>query len=108
MSLSPVKPTLIKGIRVSYLSTKSDNYKNDIIYFKISSKDIDGKLGKFNVDGYKLPWFKTEEGKYILKVKSKSVRIPELEKMKIYFVNIGLMYYSIAGNEGYYVKMLEV
>ena len=84
MSLSPVKPIIIKGIKLAYLNTKTDNYKNDISYFKISSKDIDGKLSKLCVDGYKLPWFKTEDGKYTLKVKSKNASIPELTKMKVY------------------------
>ena len=34
MSLSPVKPITIKGIKLAYLNTKTDNYKNDISYFK--------------------------------------------------------------------------
>ena len=108
MSLSPVKPIVIKGIKLAYLNTKTDSYKNDITYFKISSKDIDGKLSKLNVDGYKLPWFKTEDGKYTIKTKSKHVNIKDLERMKVYFVNISFMYYSISGNEGYYIKAIDL
>ena len=75
---------------------------------KFSSKDIDGKLSKLNVDGYKLPWFKTEDGKYTLKVKSKSVNIKDLAKMKVNIANLSFMYYSINGNEGYYIKAVDV
>ena len=108
MNLSPVKPITIKGIELAYLNTKTDNYKNDISYFKISSTDIDGKLSKLYVDGYKLPWFKTEDGKYTLKVKSKNVNIPELTKMKVYFTNLSFLFYSINDNEGYFVKAVDI
>lgn len=107
MSLSPVnKPIIIKGIKLAYLNTKVDNYKNELSYFKISSKDIDGKLSKLNIEGYKLPWFTSEEGKYILKVKHKYVSIPDLEKMKKYVTDISFKYYKMDNNEGYYIVLI--
>ena len=106
MSLSPIKPITIKSIKVAYLTTKVDNYKNETSYFKLSSKDIDGKLGKLKIDGYKLPWFTTEEGKYLLKVKSKNVNISDLEKMKTYIVDISFKYYKIDNTEGYYISLI--
>ena len=107
MSLSPIKPMVFYKIKVAYLSTKTDNYDNDITYFKISTKDIEGKLSKLKMDGYKLPWFKTADGKYTLKVKTKYVNVPDLEKMKVYSLNISFMYYSIDGKDGYYVKSID-
>ena len=71
MSHSPVKPIAIKGVKVAYVTTKTDLYKNENSYFEISKKDIDIKFNKVSVDGYKLPWFAGDNGKYILKVKFK-------------------------------------
>ena len=68
MSHSPI---VIKGVKVTYMTTKTDLYKNEYSYCKISEKDIDTKFNKVSVDGYKLPWFAGDNGKYILKVKFK-------------------------------------
>ena len=71
MSLSPTKPIVIKGVKLTYLTTKPDFYKNDNCYFTFRSKDLENKFSKLLVEGYKLPWFQGSDGKYLLKAKRK-------------------------------------
>ena len=40
MSQSPVRPITLKSVRLTYMATKTDIYKNDNSYFKVSKKDI--------------------------------------------------------------------
>ena len=108
MSHSPVKPIVIKGAKVTYMTTKTDLYKNENSYFEISKKDIDIKFNKVSVDGYKLPWFAGDDGKYILKVKSKNVKLPDMIKENMYIANISFKYYNIDDNEGYYVNTINI
>ena len=107
MSISPDRPILIKGVKAQYMNTKTDIYKSEISYFKINGKDIEGKLSKLNLEGFKLPWFKTDDGKYIIKVKSKNVKVTSLEKLDMYVVNISLKYYEMDDKEGYYINSLS-
>ena len=62
------------------MTTKTDIYKNENSYFLIGRKDVEGKLNKLVVEGYKLPWFESGDGKYILKVKFKNVKITDMMK----------------------------
>ena len=56
MSVSPNnRPIVIKGVKLTYLTTKTDAYKNENVYFKLSKKDIETKFSKLNIEGYKLP-----------------------------------------------------
>jgi hypothetical protein len=82
-------------------------YKNENSYFKISKKDIDAKFNKVSVDGFKLPWFAGDDGKYILKVKFKNVKLPDMIKENMYVTNISFKYYNIDNNEGYYVNTIS-
>ena len=107
MSPSPVKPIVIKNVKVTYITTKTDLYKNENSYFKISKKDIDAKFNKVSVDGFKLPWFAGDDGKYILKVKFKNVKLPDMIKENMYVTNISFKYYNIDNNEGYYVNTIS-
>jgi hypothetical protein len=100
MSHSPVKPIVIKGVKVTYMTTKTDLYKNENSYFKISKKDIDTKFNKVAVDGYKLPRFAGDNGKYILKVKFKNVKLPDMIKENMYIANISFKHHNIDDNEG--------
>ena len=53
MTLSPVKPVVIKGVKVEYITTNTDIYKNENNYFLVGRKDVEGKLNKLVVEGYK-------------------------------------------------------
>ena len=68
---------VVKSVKVEYLSTKQDKYDNEMSYFKIKDKNIDQKFGTIIKEGYNLPWFKSENGQTILKVKSKYVKLKE-------------------------------
>ena len=108
MSVSPNnRPILIKGVKLTYLTTKTDSYNNENVYFKVSKKDIETKLNKLNVEGYKLPWFEGNDGKFLMKAKYKNVKLPDFIKQNIYITNISFKYYNIDGNEGYYISSIN-
>ena len=109
MSLSPAsRPVVIKGVKVEYMTTKTDIYKNENSYFKIGRKDVEGKLNRLVIDGYKLPWFESGDGKYILKVKFKNVKITDMMKQNKYAANISFKHYNTDDNEGYYVNEINI
>ena len=107
MSISPVKPIIIKNVKLTYLSTKTDSYNNENVYFKVSTKDIQTKLNKLVVEGYKLPWFKGSDDKFLMKAKLKNVKLPDFIKQNIYITNISFKYYNMDGFEGYYVSTIN-
>ena len=107
MSQSPVKPITMKSVKLTYVATKTDIYKNENSYFKLSKKDIE-KLNKIVVDGYKLPWFEGDNGNYILKAKHKNVKIPELVRDTVYIANLSFKHYSIDDIEGYYISLINI
>ena len=74
--------TVIKNVKVRYLTTKMDKYDNEIIWFKIDKTSID-KLAVLNKVGFKLPYFETDDGKTLLKVKSKNVNIDDIKPCDI-------------------------
>ena len=120
--------TVIKNVKVRYLTTKMDKYDNEIIWFKIDKTSID-KLVVLNKVGFKLPYFETDDGKTLLKVKSKNVSIDDIKPCDIpYFDNddkktfkkvksktdniiiacdICFKYYKINDIEGFYVYKLS-
>jgi hypothetical protein len=108
MSLSPVKPVTVKGVKLTYLTTKTDMYKNENCYFKVSKKDIETKFNKLHVEGYKLPWFEGNDGKYLLKAKFKNVKLNDFIKQNIYITNISFKYYKVDDNEGYYISEINI
>ena len=65
---------IIKDILVEYLSTKPDDYNNNISYFKVVSPNPKLKLKPlFNLNAdLKVPMWKAED-KYILKIKEKFI-----------------------------------
>ncbi len=100
--------TVIKNLKIEYITQKVDNYNNETTYFKIIDKHIDNKFAVVNKDGYKLPYFKSnDERNYLLKVKSKYVKIEDLNKDMTYIVDLDLKYYKMNGVEGYYVSKLS-
>lgn len=98
---------LFKNIRVEYLSTKMDSYNNEISYFKIKDKNIDQKFKLLMKDNFKLPWFKTDKGHNILKVKQKYVKLKDPVKDKEIVVDINFKYYSVNDTDGYYVGSIN-
>jgi hypothetical protein len=59
---------------------KTDKYDNEIIYFKLRDKNVDLKFVTLIKPSYILPWFKSDKGHYILKVKTKYCKTKEFKK----------------------------
>lgn len=97
----------IKNVKLEYLTTKNDKYENEISYFKIKDKNIDQKITPLNKEGYKQPYFRTDKGSYILKVKTKYLKLKELKKDETVSADITFNPYEMDINKGYYVKQLK-
>ena len=83
----------INELTVEYLSTKEDNYKNDIAYFKIVDSAFRAKmkpLFSLNDEGLlKIPIWQTDTHDHILKVKTKFVKnSQEFVKNNAYIINL--------------------
>jgi hypothetical protein len=97
---------LIKSLKVEYISTKIDAYDNELCYFKFRDKTIDSKLAVLIKEGFKYPWFKTDKGQTILKIKKKYMKLKETNKEEVVIVDLSFKYYKINDKEGYYVSGL--
>jgi len=98
---------LIKNAKLEYLTTKTDNYDNEVSYFKIIDKTIENKMQKWNNDDFKMPFFKAKQGKdQILKVKQKYIRIKNLTKEEPLSVDIQMKFYELNDITGFYVSKL--
>ena len=98
---------LIKSVRVEYIITKPDAYDNELSYFKMIDKNIDQKFIALIKDNLKNPWFKTDKGQTILKVKQKYMKLKEAKKEEVIVVDISFKYYKMNDVEGYYVCALN-
>ena len=97
---------VIKNIRVEYITTKLDKYNTELSYFKMKDRNIEQKFKQIIKESYKLPWFKTEKGQYILKVKHIYVKVPDPPKDKELVVDINFKYYLMNDIQGYYVSLI--
>ena len=97
---------VIKNVRVEYITTKTDKFNNEICYFKLKDKNIDNKFAVLINEGYNKPWFKTDKGHYILKVKTKYTKLKELKKEETVLTDIAFKYYKLGEAEGFYVSLL--
>ena len=97
---------VIKNCKVDFVTTKTDNYNNDMSYFKLVDKNIDQKYSAVMKPDLKLPWFKTDKQANILKVKPKYITKNEFVKDNTYLVDITFKYYKYNDVEGYYVSQL--
>ena len=103
----------VNGLLVEYLSTKIDKYDNEINYFKLIDKNYKNKMSailKEVCDEIKMPFWKTEDHEYILKVKRRHTPKNILDVNDIVTVNLTFKYYCMDTNEdkllqGYYVKI---
>ena len=96
---------IIKNLKLEYITKKMDNYNNEQVYFKIL-KGQENKFTAINKDGFTLPYFKSQDGKFLLKVKSKYVKIDDLNKDMTYICDLELKYYKMESVEGWYVSKL--
>jgi len=102
---------IVKDLLVEYLSTKPDDYNNNISYFKIIDSELKLKLKplfSLNAD-FKMPMWKSDDkNEYILKIKEKIIKPgnPALMfKLKEnYSIHVKFVYYDMASQniKGYY------
>ena len=104
----------VNGLVTEYLSTKKDNYDNEISYFKVVDKNIKNKmsgiLSQVSDDGLvKMPFWKTEDGEYFSKVKSKYCPKKVIVNNDIVTMNLTFQYYCMNKDDtllqGYYAMM---
>ena len=97
---------IIKNIKLEYINTKTDNYNNNQVYLKVL-KGHENKFTAINKDGYHVPYFKTNDNTMFLKVKSKYVKIDDLNKDMTYICDLELKHYKMDESEGWYVSSLK-
>lgn len=97
--------TVVKNVKLRYLTTKEDKYENEILYFKLA-KQMENKFSSINKVCYKLPYFETIDGKFLLKCKTKYVKI-ELKKDEPINCEVHLEHYKMDNFEGDYVSKLS-
>ena len=105
----------INELIVEYLSTKKDNYDNEVSYFKIVDPAFRAKLKplfSLNDEGLlKIPIWATDKSEHILKVKSKFVNnSQDLVKNALHIINTHFEFYHMEQNDvkGYYAKITKV
>ena len=103
----------VNGLLTEYLSTKTDKYDNEVSYFKLIDKNLKNKMSAIlsqQSDECKVPFWKTEDHEYILKVKTKYTPKTKIDINEIVTVNLMFKHYCMETNDdkllqGYYVKI---
>ena len=99
---------VIKNAKLEYLTTKTDNYDNEVSYFKIKDKVIEQKLEKYNKPNFKLPFFISDKGNAkILKTKQKYVKVKNLSKGETITVEVTFKKYEMDDKSGFYVSSIK-
>ena len=103
----------VNGLLAEYLSTKTDKYDNEISYFKLIDKNLKNKMSAIlsqQSDECKVPFWKTQDHEYILKVKKKHTPKTTLDVGDIVPINCIFKHYCMETDgdkllQGYYVKI---
>ena len=104
----------INNIKLEFIITKTDNYENDISYLKVIDKAFKNKLQPIvsqMCDEIRLPIWKSDDGFYMVKVKSKWMPGRAFEQNEILTADLNFHYFNMAREDGdliqgYYVKLL--
>ena len=95
------------------LTTKVDKYDNEISYYKIIDDTFKIKMKsilKEQCEECRMPFWKTDDGEYILKIKTKNI-IPQkdLKNNDIVSLNMTFKYYCMQKDDkllqGYFIKI---
>ena len=97
---------VIKNMKVEYIITKTDAFDNEMCYFKLKDKNIETKLAALIKDNFRLPWFKSDKGVNIIKIKNKYNKLKQLHKDETVLVDLVFKYYKMNDSEGFYVSQL--
>ena len=73
---------MIRKAKLEYVTTRTDNFNNELSYFKTKDKSILQKLKQYSEDSdFKLPSFSSNKGgSTILKAKQKYVKVNSLPR----------------------------
>ena len=95
---------VVKSVKAEYITTQTDKYENEICYFKMKDKNFELKFAPLMKDpSFKLPWFKTDKGQYLLKVKTRYSKTKEFKKEEVVLLEVVFKYYKMNDFEGLYV-----
>merc|ERR1712078_393299 len=103
----------VNDLICEYLSTKTDKYENEVSYYKIIDKNYKNKMSAIlsqQCDECKMPFWRTDDNEYILKVKKKYAPKTTIEVNDIVTLNLMFKHYCMENSDdqllqGYYVKI---
>ena len=104
----------VPGLLCEYLTTKVDKYDNEISFYKVIDDSFKIKMKsilKEMCEECRMPFWKTEDHEYILKVKTKNTHTPKkkLENHDIVSLNLSFKYYRMETDngllQGYFAKI---
>ena len=104
----------VAGLLCEYLTTKVDKYDNEISFYKVIDKSYKVKMNGILTEmgeECRMPFWKTEDHEYILKVKTRYTPKKQLESNDIVSLNLMFKYYCMEKDDtllqGYYAKILS-
>jgi len=104
----------VNGLLTEFITTKVDKYDNWITYYKVIDKNYKTKMSgilKEVCDECIMPFWKTEDHEYMLKVKKKNTPKTIIENGDIVTLNLMFKYYCMEKDDGliqgYYAKILS-
>ena len=104
----------VNGLLTEFITTKVDKYDNWITYYKVIDKNYKTKMSgilKEVCDECVMPFWKTEDHEYMLKVKKKNTPKTIIENGDIVTLNLMFKYYCMEKDDGliqgYYAKILS-
>ena len=101
----------VPGLLCEYLTTKVDKYDNEISFYKVIDDSFKVKMKsilKEMCEECRMPFWKTEDHEYILKVKTRNI-IPDkdLKNNDIITLNMTFKYYAMQKDDkllqGYFI-----
>ena len=103
----------IKDLKLEFITSKVDDYQNEISYIKVVDKAFKSKLQPILsqvCDDCKVPMWRSEDGIYMLKCKNRWMPDErEFQKNEIFVANLNFHYYNMAKDEaliqGFYLKV---
>ena len=104
----------VNGLLSEFITTKVDKYDNWISYYKVIDKNYKTKMSgilKEVCDECIMPFWKTEDHEYMLKVKKKNTPKTIIDNGDIVTLNLMFKYYCMEKDDGliqgYYAKILS-
>ena len=103
----------INNIKLYFIITATDNYKNDISYLKVIDKQFKTKLQPIlsqMCDETRLPIWKSDDGFYMVKVTNKWMPERDFENNEFLTADLNFHYFNMAKDDGellqgYYLKL---